>query len=64
MDLPVTLPDIVCKIIIIGDSGVGKTTVARRFTRNSFSESLSETFGIVFANIAITSIALHLQYIL
>ena len=37
--------DIVCKIVIIGDSGVGKTCVMRRFTDDEFSLNFIATIG-------------------
>lgn len=36
------------KMIVIGDSGVGKTSLVRKFSRNSFSESHNMTIGVEF----------------
>lgn len=36
------------KMIIIGDSGVGKTSLVRKFSRNTFSESHNMTVGVEF----------------
>jgi len=38
--------DNIIKIVIVGNSGVGKTSVVRRFTKNSFSESTKSTLGV------------------
>lgn len=45
MDLPAAIPDIICKIVVIGDSNVGKTSLSRRFTENEFSTKFGETLG-------------------
>ena len=37
--------DITCKLVMIGDSGVGKTSVMRRFTDDEFSVSFIATIG-------------------
>nr|XP_009857997.1 ras-related protein Rab-10-like isoform X1 [Ciona intestinalis] len=37
-----------CKLVVIGDSGVGKTSVMRRFTDNEFSFNFVATIGIDF----------------
>lgn len=34
-----------CKVIIVGDSGVGKTCLMNRFCRESFATSNSTTVG-------------------
>lgn len=34
-----------CKVIIVGDSGVGKTSLLNRFCRGSYSEYNSVTVG-------------------
>lgn len=36
------------KIIVIGDSGVGKTSLVRKFSRNTFSENHNMTIGVEF----------------
>lgn len=36
------------KMIIIGDSGVGKTSLVRKFSRNTFSENYNMTIGVEF----------------
>lgn len=37
-----------CKIVLIGDSNVGKTCLMRRYTENTFSPSFVSTIGIDF----------------
>ena len=39
---------ILLKIIVVGDSGVGKTALLRRYVRNEFSASYSSTIGADF----------------
>jgi small GTP-binding protein len=41
--------DYLCKIVLIGDSGVGKTNILSRFTRNEFFENSKSTIGVEFA---------------
>lgn len=36
------------KMLIIGDSGVGKTSIVRKFSRNTFSENHNMTVGVEF----------------
>jgi len=38
----------VIKLIIIGDSGVGKTNILTRFANNSFSLESKTTIGVEF----------------
>jgi GTPase SAR1 family protein len=40
--------DCLFKIIILGDSGVGKTAILNRFSDDSFTETYSTTVGIDF----------------
>ncbi len=42
--------DYSAKIIIVGDSGVGKTAMLCRFCRNEFKPSLTSTVGVDFRN--------------
>ena len=43
---------------MIGDSGVGKSNILSRFTRNEFSVESKSTIGVEFAT---RSIEVHLQ---
>lgn len=36
------------KIIVIGDSGVGKTSLIKKFTKNKFSPNYLTTIGVEF----------------
>jgi len=37
------------KIVLVGDSGVGKSNLLSRFTRNSFTTDEKSTIGVEFA---------------
>ena len=41
--------DYLFKIVLIGDSGVGKSNILTRFTRNEFSLESKSTIGVEFA---------------
>ena len=41
--------EIMYKIITLGDSGVGKTSIIRRYANNIFDESILSTVGVGFA---------------
>lgn len=41
-------PDITCKIIFLGDAGVGKSSILRRYHRQSFTNSYESTIGVDF----------------
>jgi len=41
--------DLLYKIVLIGDSGVGKSNLLSRFTRNQFNEESKSTIGVEFA---------------
>ncbi|CAF1263970.1 unnamed protein product [Rotaria magnacalcarata] len=43
------------KILLIGDSGVGKTSLLNRFSDDTFSESFISTIGIDFRSKMITN---------
>jgi small GTP-binding protein len=42
-------PDFLLKIMLIGDSGVGKTNLLMRFTRDHFDPGSKSTIGVEFA---------------
>ncbi len=41
--------DFLLKVVLIGDSGVGKTNLLGRFTRNVFDDSTRNTIGVDFS---------------
>lgn len=41
--------DFLFKIVLIGDSGVGKSNLLTRFTKNEFSLESKATIGVEFA---------------
>jgi small GTP-binding protein len=46
--------DFLLKIVLIGDSGVGKTNLLSRFTRDSFTIDSKATIGVEFATRTLT----------
>ena len=42
-------PDFLLKIVLIGESGVGKTNIVSRFTTDTFCENSKSTIGVEFA---------------
>ena len=38
-----------CKVVLIGESGVGKTSIILRYLNNTFSQSLNSTPGANFS---------------
>lgn len=55
--------DYMFKVILIGSSGVGKSNLLLRFTRNQFNETHQTTIGVEFAakNIEINGKVIRLQ---
>jgi Ras-related protein Rab-11A len=43
------------KIVLVGDSGVGKTNLLTRFSKNEFSLESKTTIGVEFATKTITT---------
>ncbi|MBA0567046.1 hypothetical protein Golob_011810 [Gossypium lobatum] len=41
--------DYLFKVVLVGDSGVGKSNLLSRFTRNEFSLQSKSTIGVEFA---------------
>lgn len=41
--------DYLFKVVLIGDSGVGKSNLLSRFTKNEFSQESKSTIGVEFA---------------
>ncbi|KAL8584058.1 Ras-related protein Rab-11B [Nucella lapillus] len=41
--------DYIWKVVLVGDSGVGKTNLLSRFTRNEFNAESKSTIGVEFA---------------
>ena len=41
--------DLVFKIVLVGDSGVGKTNLLTRFSKNEFNLESRATIGVEFA---------------
>ena len=46
--------DYLFKVVLIGDSGVGKSNLLSRFTRNEFSLESKSTIGVEFATRSLT----------
>ena len=46
--------DYLFKIVLIGDSGVGKSNILSRFTRGEFSLESKSTIGVEFATKSLT----------
>jgi Ras-related protein Rab-11A len=52
--LPFNSYDYLFKVVLIGDSGVGKSNLLSRFTRNEFCLESKSTIGVEFATRSIT----------
>lgn len=51
---PVDLRNIDAKIILLGDSGVGKSSLAKRYCEDSFSENHDVTIGSAYLQQTVT----------
>ena len=47
--------DFLFKIVLVGDSGVGKTNLLLRFAKNEFNLESKSTIGVEFATKTITT---------
>jgi GTPase SAR1 family protein len=54
--------DYLFKIVLIGDSGVGKSNILSRFTRNEFCLESKSTIGVEFATRTLQASASFLLY--
>lgn len=45
--------DVLLKILLIGDSGVGKTNIFTRFVKNVFEQEAKSTIGVEFETITV-----------
>jgi len=43
------------KVIMLGSSGVGKTSIINKYVKNIFQDNLKPTIGVDFANKPITN---------
>lgn len=41
-------PDYICKVIFLGDAGVGKSSILKRYHRNTFTDLSDHTIGVDF----------------
>ena len=48
-NLPVAISSVCLIVVLIGDSGVGKSNLLSRFTRNEFNLDSKSTIGVEFA---------------
>ena len=53
--------DYLFKVVLIGDSGVGKSNLLSRFTRNEFNLESKSTIGVEFATRSIEVIIFGLN---
>ena len=42
--------DEICKVILVGESGVGKTCIIKRFIKNEFNKDCTSTLGANYAS--------------
>lgn len=41
---------ITCKVVLIGETGVGKTSIISRYTKNSYNNDTTSTLGASFSS--------------
>ena len=42
--------NITCKVVLVGESGVGKTSIINRYINNDFNENEQATLGPIYKN--------------
>ena len=50
MNANVSSSAVACKVVFIGESGVGKSSIIARYVRDTFSSDLLPTMGASFAS--------------
>ncbi|KIH62094.1 hypothetical protein ANCDUO_07625 [Ancylostoma duodenale] len=55
--------DYLFKVVLIGDSGVGKSNLLSRFARNSFNLESKTTIGVEFATRTVEDLSQNLRVI-
>ncbi len=53
--------DYIMKLVLIGESGVGKTNILSRYIKGEFQENSTTTLGVEFASKIITTQDLSLR---
>ena len=38
-----------CKVVLLGESGIGKTYIIARFINNTFEDNIMNTIGVLYA---------------
>eukprot|EP01047_Picozoa_sp_COSAG01_P080871 COSAG01_NODE_15899_length_1287_cov_1.037037_1_plen_135_part_00 len=54
--------DTLLKVVMVGDSGVGKSSLLCRYTRRTFDQSLDATVGVDFLHKRVTIDGMGVQY--
>ena len=52
---PSSMPDYLFKVVVVGESGVGKTNLVKRYVHSTFDESFNPTIAVECESISISS---------